>query len=111
MQGRRFAELFPQLNSDLLFLKKLLDTNSEEQKLVGMIILMNKLLSCFLFVCFRLRELLASEENEYFTEMQSKGETIEEKKDKMRERTKFLREKKEKERQDFVAEKLEQQFR
>lgn len=59
----------------------------------------------------RLRELLASEENEYFTEMQSKGETIEEKKDKMRERTKFLREKKEKERQDFVAEKLEQQFR
>ncbi|XP_051019610.1 cilia- and flagella-associated protein 53 [Acomys russatus] len=59
----------------------------------------------------KLRELLASEENEYFTEMQSKGETIEEKKDKMRERTKLLREKKEKERQDYVAEKLDQQFR
>ncbi|XP_344701.3 cilia- and flagella-associated protein 53 isoform X1 [Rattus norvegicus] len=59
----------------------------------------------------KLRELLASEENEYFSEMQSKGETIEEKKDKMRERTKLLREKKEKERQDFVAEKLDQQFR
>ncbi|XP_052057406.1 cilia- and flagella-associated protein 53 [Apodemus sylvaticus] len=59
----------------------------------------------------KLRELLASEENEYFSEMQLKGETIEEKKDKMRERTKLLREKKEKERQEFVAEKLDQQFR
>ncbi|KAL6083327.1 hypothetical protein STEG23_024175 [Scotinomys teguina] len=59
----------------------------------------------------KLRELLASEENEYFTEMQLKGETIEEKKERMRERTKLLREKKEKERQHFVAEKLEQQFR
>lgn len=59
----------------------------------------------------KLRELLSSEENEYFTELQLKGETIEEKKDRMRERTKLLREKKEKERQDFVAEKLEQQFR
>ncbi|XP_055478851.1 cilia- and flagella-associated protein 53 [Psammomys obesus] len=59
----------------------------------------------------KLRELLASEENEYFTEMQLKGETIEEKKNRMRERTKLLREKKEKERQDFVAEKLHQQFR
>uniref|UniRef100_A0A8C6HWT8 Cilia- and flagella-associated protein 53 n=1 Tax=Mus spicilegus TaxID=10103 RepID=A0A8C6HWT8_MUSSI len=59
----------------------------------------------------KLRELLASEENEYFSEMQLKGETVEEKKDKMRERTKLLREKKEKERQEFVAEKLDQQFR
>lgn len=61
--------------------------------------------------CFRLRELLASEENEYFTEMQLKEETIEEKIDRMREKTRLLKEKKEKERQDFVAEKLEQQFR
>lgn len=76
-----------------------------------MIILwINYLVFC-LFVCFRLRELLASEESNYFAEMQSKGETIEEKKDRMRERTKLLREKKEKERQEFVAEKLEQQFR
>ncbi|KAL1773417.1 cilia-and flagella-associated protein 53 [Sigmodon hispidus] len=59
----------------------------------------------------KLRELLSSEENEYFTELQSKGETVEEKKQRMRERTKILREKKEKERQDFVAEKLDQQFR
>ncbi|XP_017658112.1 cilia- and flagella-associated protein 53-like [Nannospalax galili] len=59
----------------------------------------------------KLRELLASEENMYFTEMQLKEETIEEKKDRMREKTKSLREKKEKERQDFVAEKLDQQFR
>ncbi|XP_034373685.1 cilia- and flagella-associated protein 53 [Arvicanthis niloticus] len=59
----------------------------------------------------KLRDLLASEENEYFSEMQSKGETIEEKKEKMRERIKLLREKKEKERQEFVAEKLDQQFR
>ncbi|ELW69367.1 Coiled-coil domain-containing protein 11 [Tupaia chinensis] len=59
----------------------------------------------------KLRELLASEENEYLTEMQSKGETIEEKKDRMREKTRSLREKKEKERQNFVAEKLDQQFR
>ncbi|XP_010959665.1 cilia- and flagella-associated protein 53 [Camelus bactrianus] len=59
----------------------------------------------------KLRELLASEENEYLTEMQMKGETIEEKKDRMRDKTRLLREKKEKERQDFVAEKLDQQFR
>nr|XP_017520951.1 cilia- and flagella-associated protein 53 [Manis javanica] len=59
----------------------------------------------------KLRELLASEENEYFTEMQLKEETIEEKIDRMREKTRLLKEKKEKERQDFVAEKLEQQFR
>ncbi|KAM5222265.1 cilia- and flagella-associated protein 53 [Ctenodactylus gundi] len=59
----------------------------------------------------KLRELLASEENEYFTEMQQRQETIEEKKHRMRERTRILKEKKEKERQDFVAEKLDQQFR
>nr|XP_002713577.2 cilia- and flagella-associated protein 53 [Oryctolagus cuniculus]XP_051707189.1 cilia- and flagella-associated protein 53 [Oryctolagus cuniculus] len=59
----------------------------------------------------KLRELLAAEENEYFAEMQMKEETIEEKKDRMREKTRLLKEKKEKERQDFVAEKLDQQFR
>uniref|UniRef100_A0A8C3X6S6 Cilia- and flagella-associated protein 53 n=1 Tax=Catagonus wagneri TaxID=51154 RepID=A0A8C3X6S6_9CETA len=59
----------------------------------------------------KLRELLASEENEYFTEMRLKEETIEEKKDRMRDKTRLLRDKKEKERQDFVAEKLDQQFR
>ncbi|XP_042530930.1 cilia- and flagella-associated protein 53 [Dipodomys spectabilis] len=59
----------------------------------------------------KLRELLAAEEYEYFMEMQSKGETIEEKKDRMREKTKLLKQKKERERQDFVAQKLDQQFR
>nr|XP_035934121.1 methyl-CpG-binding domain protein 1 isoform X15 [Halichoerus grypus] len=59
----------------------------------------------------KLRELLASEESGYFTEMQLKEETIEEKKDRMREKTRLLKEKKEKERQDLVAEKLDQQFR
>uniref|UniRef100_A0A2K6FHK3 Cilia- and flagella-associated protein 53 n=1 Tax=Propithecus coquereli TaxID=379532 RepID=A0A2K6FHK3_PROCO len=58
----------------------------------------------------KLRELLALEENAYFTEMQLKEETIEEKKDRMREKTRLLKEKKDKE-QDFVAEKLDQQFR
>lgn len=43
--------------------------------------------------------------------MQLKEETIEEKKDKMRDKTRLLKEKKEKERQDLVAEKLDQQFR
>ncbi|XP_004623783.1 cilia- and flagella-associated protein 53 [Octodon degus] len=59
----------------------------------------------------KLRELLAAEENEYFIEMQRKEETVEEKKDKMREKTKLLKEKKERERQNFVAAKLDQQFR
>ncbi|XP_069324101.1 cilia- and flagella-associated protein 53 [Eulemur rufifrons] len=59
----------------------------------------------------KLRELLALEEKAYFTEMQLKEETIEEKKDRMREKTRLLKEKKEKERQDYVAEKLDQQFR
>ncbi|KAM7126382.1 cilia- and flagella-associated protein 53 isoform 1-T1 [Molossus nigricans] len=59
----------------------------------------------------KLRELLALEENEYFTEMQLKEETIEEKKNRMKDKTRLLKEKKEKERQDFVAEKLDQQFR
>ncbi|XP_032278553.1 methyl-CpG-binding domain protein 1 isoform X13 [Phoca vitulina] len=59
----------------------------------------------------KLRELLASEESGYFTEMQLKEETIEEKKDRMRDKTRLLKEKKEKERQDLVAEKLDQQFR
>ncbi|XP_036274841.1 cilia- and flagella-associated protein 53 [Pipistrellus kuhlii] len=59
----------------------------------------------------KLRELLAAEENEYFSEMQLKEEPIEERKEKMKAKTRYLKEKKEKERQDFVAEKLDQQFR
>ncbi|XP_064032606.1 cilia- and flagella-associated protein 53 isoform X1 [Pogoniulus pusillus] len=59
----------------------------------------------------RLRELLEAEESRYFAEMEALEETVEEKKAKMRERAKFLREKREKERQELVAEKREQQFR
>lgn len=43
--------------------------------------------------------------------MRLQEETIEEKKDRMRDKTRLLKEKKEKERQDFVTEKLDQQFR
>ncbi|XP_025974646.1 cilia- and flagella-associated protein 53-like [Dromaius novaehollandiae] len=59
----------------------------------------------------RLRELLESEENRYFTEMESLEETVLEKQAKMRERAKLLREKREQERQKVVTEKREQQFR
>uniref|UniRef100_F7F411 Cilia- and flagella-associated protein 53 n=2 Tax=Ornithorhynchus anatinus TaxID=9258 RepID=F7F411_ORNAN len=59
----------------------------------------------------RLRELLAAEEKEFFVEMESKEETFEDRKQKMRERATFLLEKKEKERQKLVAEKRDQQFR
>uniref|UniRef100_A0A2K6T3Z6 Trichohyalin-plectin-homology domain-containing protein n=1 Tax=Saimiri boliviensis boliviensis TaxID=39432 RepID=A0A2K6T3Z6_SAIBB len=47
----------------------------------------------------------------YFTEMQLKKETIKETNDRMREKTKLLKEKNEKERQDCAAEKVDQQFR
>ncbi|KAM8793557.1 cilia- and flagella-associated protein 53-like [Eudromia elegans] len=59
----------------------------------------------------RLRELLESEENRYFAEMESLEETVLEKQAKMRERAKLLREKREEERQKLVTEKREQQFR
>ncbi|XP_038599345.1 cilia- and flagella-associated protein 53 [Tachyglossus aculeatus] len=59
----------------------------------------------------RLRELLEAEEKELFMELESKEETLEDRKQKMRERATFLLEKKEKERQKLVAEKRDQQFR
>ncbi|XP_054985466.1 cilia- and flagella-associated protein 53 isoform X2 [Sorex araneus] len=59
----------------------------------------------------KLRKLLAAEENEYFEEMQLKEDKIEERKNKMKEKISLLRAEKEKERQNFVAEKLDQQFR
>ncbi|MBN3301112.1 CFA53 protein, partial [Amia calva] len=58
-----------------------------------------------------LRELLEREELDYIQEMESKGETTLERQAKMRERAKFLREKRESERQKLVAEKLDLQFR
>ncbi|XP_055994192.1 cilia- and flagella-associated protein 53 [Sorex fumeus] len=59
----------------------------------------------------KLRKLLAAEEDEYFEEMQLKEDKIEERKNKMKEKISLLRAEKERERQNFVAEKLDQQFR
>lgn len=59
----------------------------------------------------RLRNLLQQEEAEYLHEMASKEETVLERQAKMRDRARSLKEKREAERQAFVNEKLEQQFR
>ncbi|KAF4098578.1 cilia- and flagella-associated protein 53 [Onychostoma macrolepis] len=59
----------------------------------------------------RLRELLESEEQEFFREMEAKKETVLERQAKMLERAKTLRERRESERQRLVAEKLDQLFR
>lgn len=59
----------------------------------------------------RLRQLLADEEDAYIQEMEDKQETTAERQEKMRERAKVLKEKREKERQAIVKEKLDQQWR
>ncbi|XP_072166700.1 cilia- and flagella-associated protein 53-like [Diadema setosum] len=59
----------------------------------------------------RLRELLAAEEVAYLAEMEASQETLLERQAKMRERAKFLKEKREKERLQIVAEKLDQKWR
>ncbi|XP_036596661.1 cilia- and flagella-associated protein 53 [Trichosurus vulpecula] len=59
----------------------------------------------------RLRELLEAEENEYLTEIEAKENTAKIRQDEMREKIRVLREVREKERQDFVAKKRDQQFR
>ena len=60
---------------------------------------------------FRLRDLLRVEEEQYLIEMEDKQETMLERQAKMRERAKFLKEKREKERLEFVEEKLDQRWR
>lgn len=60
---------------------------------------------------YRLRELLVSEEEQYLIEMEAKEESVEDRQEKMRQRAKELREKREIERQALVAEKLDQKFR
>ena len=60
---------------------------------------------------FRLRDLLRAEEEQYLIEMEDKQETMLERQAKMRERAKFLKEKREKERLEFVEEKLDQRWR
>ncbi|XP_067279903.1 cilia- and flagella-associated protein 53 [Pseudorasbora parva] len=59
----------------------------------------------------RLRELLESEEQELFREMEAKKETVFERQAKMLERATTLRERRESERQRLVADKLDQLFR
>ena len=58
-----------------------------------------------------LREMLLEEEQGYIEEMESMQETTLERQAKMRERAKQLKEKRERERQEFVAEKLDQRWR
>lgn len=59
----------------------------------------------------RLRDLIAREEACYLKEMEDKEETVLERQAKMRERAKFLKDKRESERLDFVQGKYDQQFR
>ncbi|XP_067667219.1 cilia- and flagella-associated protein 53-like [Haliotis asinina] len=59
----------------------------------------------------RLRTLLRNEEQQYLEEMTAKEETTIERQAKMRERAKFLKDKREEERLQFVQDKLDQQFR
>ena len=59
----------------------------------------------------RLREILRAEEEQYLVEMEDKQETMLERQAKMRTRAKLLKEKREKERLEFVEEKLDQRWR
>ena len=63
------------------------------------------------YLCFRLREMLAREEQQYLAEMDQKEETTLERQAKMRERARSLKERREAERLQFVQEKYDQQFR
>lgn len=63
-------------------------------------------------VClYRLRELLEAEEQQYLQEIEARKETSLQRQEKMKEYIKALREKREKERQQLVSDKLEQLFR
>lgn len=59
----------------------------------------------------RLKDLLAQEEEQYMLEMEAGQETLLERQAKMRERAKSLKEKREQERLQLVAEKLDQRWR
>ncbi|CAL8322531.1 unnamed protein product [Lota lota] len=59
----------------------------------------------------RLRSLLETEEKEQLQEMENKRETVLERQARMRDRARTLRERRESERQQLVADKLDQQFR
>lgn len=55
--------------------------------------------------------MLRAEEEQYLMEMEDKQETMLERQAKMRERAKFLKEKREAERLEYVEEKLDQRWR
>uniref|UniRef100_A0A8D0DSR3 Cilia- and flagella-associated protein 53 n=1 Tax=Salvator merianae TaxID=96440 RepID=A0A8D0DSR3_SALMN len=59
----------------------------------------------------RLRDLLEAEEKGYIAELESREETVDERRNGMRQRAKLLRETREEARRKLVAEKREQQFR
>lgn len=59
----------------------------------------------------RLRELLEAEEQQYLQEIEAKKETSLQRQEKMKQYIKALRERREKERQQLVSDKLEQLFR
>ncbi|XP_074056863.1 cilia- and flagella-associated protein 53 isoform X2 [Macrotis lagotis] len=59
----------------------------------------------------RLRELLEAEENQYLAEIEAKEITPEMRQEEMKETIRVIKEAREKERQDFVAKKRDQQFR
>ena len=59
----------------------------------------------------RLRDLLQSEEESYLAEAAAKQETVLERQARMRERAKFLKEKREAERLALVEKKLDQRWR
>ena len=58
-----------------------------------------------------LREMLLEEERRYIEEMENMQETTLERQAKMRERAKQLKEKRERERQELVDQKLDQRWR
>merc|ERR1711890_46089 len=59
----------------------------------------------------RLREMLLVEEGNYIQEMESMEETIGDRQEKMKERARYLKEKRETERVAYVEEKLDEKFR
>lgn len=65
----------------------------------------------FCHCLYRLHKMLESEERELLREMDAKKDTVLERQARMRERAKYLQEKRESERQKVVAEKLDQLFR
>ena len=55
--------------------------------------------------------MLVTEDEDYIREMESMEETIEDRQHKMKERAKYLKEKREAERRVYVEEKLDEKFR